>query len=62
MTFVNRGRALIGFDPGTFGPGSPGLLEITKGLVVIAVDEDGQVTSTKKSASTQDACALLADA
>jgi hypothetical protein len=61
VTFVNRGRALIGFDPGTFGPGSPGILEITKGLVVIAVDENGNVTYTKKSASTQDVCAILAD-
>jgi hypothetical protein len=60
VTYVIRGTSLIGFDPGTFGPGSPGLLEITKGLVVIVFDADGTTTYTKTSAATRDACALLA--
>jgi hypothetical protein len=61
VTFEIEGRALIGFDPGTFGPGSPGLLEITTGLVVITFDENGNTTYTKTSAATEDVCAILAD-
>ena len=60
VTYVIRGTSFIGFDPGTFGPGSPGLLEITKGLVVIVFHADGTTTYRKTSAATRDACALLA--
>jgi hypothetical protein len=60
-TFTLSGRSLIFLFPNQVAPGSPGLLIVTSGPVIIQLDGSGNVTSYKiTSASVQDMCAALA--
>jgi hypothetical protein len=56
--FTLSGRSLVFFFPGDRGPGSPGLLVLTSGPVVLTGTETG-VTVDMTSASVTDLCAAL---
>jgi hypothetical protein len=57
-----RGQSLIPVPAGALGPGSPGVLDLTSGPVVIENAANGSiVSSTKTSAATVDLCPVLAD-
>jgi hypothetical protein len=54
-----RGPWLFFFVPGELGPGSPGMLVLTKGQAILAVDGSGNASFTP-AANTTDLCAALA--
>jgi hypothetical protein len=57
--FTLSGRSLLFLFPGDRGPGSPGLLVLTSGPVVLTLTETGVVTVDMTSASVTDLCAAL---
>jgi hypothetical protein len=57
--FTLSGRSLLFLFPGDLGPGSPGLLVLTSGPVVLTLTETGVVTVDMTSASVTDLCAAL---
>jgi hypothetical protein len=54
-----RGPWLFFFTPGELGPGSPGMLVLTRGQAILAVDGSGNASFTP-AANTTDLCAALA--
>jgi hypothetical protein len=53
------GNWLFYFNPGMFGPGSPGKLLLTSGFATEVLDANGNVASWNPPNRTRDACALL---
>jgi hypothetical protein len=61
-TFRTSGVGLWWFSPGQLGPGTPGLLLLTRGPMTIVFDPNGEpLRFDRTSASAIDLCAVLAD-
>jgi len=60
-TVTLTGTSLLFFSPGELGPGSEGLLLLTRGPVTLVFGESGIQSFDRTSASTVDVCAVLAD-
>lgn len=59
LSITAWGNWLFYFNPGMFGPGSPGKLLLTSGLATEVLDANGNVVSWNPPNKTTDACALL---